>query len=87
MMVSRESRQCRHPRNQNLYLSCEAVVTGTCAIAAYDQEAMAELLRIDGTDEFMIYMVPAGKGRAVDSRRPDARRSWQASGLLKKGAC
>jgi SagB-type dehydrogenase family enzyme len=46
---------------QNLYLSCEAVGCGTCAIAAYDQEAMDRLLRIDGLDEFVIYLAPVGK--------------------------
>jgi SagB-type dehydrogenase family enzyme len=46
---------------QNLYLACEAVGCGTCAIAAYDQEAMDRLLRIDGADEFVIYLAPVGK--------------------------
>lgn len=46
---------------QNLYLSCEAIGAGTCAIAAYDQEAMDRFLRIDGTDKFTIYMAPVGK--------------------------
>lgn len=46
---------------QNLYLACEAIGAGTCAIAAYDQEAMDRLLRIDGVDEFAIYMAPVGR--------------------------
>ena len=46
---------------QNLYLACEAVGCGTCAIAAYDQEAMDRLLRIDGVDEFVIYLATVGK--------------------------
>ncbi len=46
---------------QNLYLACQAVGCGTCAIAAYDQEAMDQLLRIDGVDEFVIYLAPVGK--------------------------
>ncbi len=46
---------------QNLYLACEAISAGTCAIGAYDQEAMDRLLRIDGMDEFTIYMAPVGK--------------------------
>ncbi len=46
---------------QNLYLACEAIGAGTCAIAAYDQEALDGLLRIDGTDEFVIYLAPVGK--------------------------
>jgi SagB-type dehydrogenase family enzyme len=46
---------------QNLYLACEAIDAGTCAIAAYDQEAMDQLLKIDGKDEFTIYLASVGK--------------------------
>ena len=46
---------------QNLYLACEAIGAGTCAIAAYDQEGMDELLRIDGQDESTIYLASVGK--------------------------
>lgn len=46
---------------QNLYLACEAIGAGTCAIAAYDQEAMDKILRIDGQDEFAIYLASVGK--------------------------
>jgi SagB-type dehydrogenase family enzyme len=46
---------------QNLYLACEAVSAGTCAVAAYDQEAMDLLLRLDGEDEFVVYLAPVGK--------------------------
>lgn len=48
---------------QNLYLACEAIGAGTCAIAAYDQEALDRLLRIDGKDEFAVYLSPVGKVR------------------------
>jgi len=46
---------------QNLYLACEAIKAGTCAIAAYDQEAIDELLGVDGTNQFAIYLAPVGK--------------------------
>ncbi len=46
---------------QNLYLACEAIGAGTCAIAAYDQEGVDELLRIDGEDETTIYLASVGK--------------------------
>jgi len=46
---------------QNLYLACEAIRAGTCAIAAYHQEKMDALLHVDGDDEFTIYMAPVGK--------------------------
>jgi SagB-type dehydrogenase family enzyme len=46
---------------QNLYLACEAIGAGTCAVAAYDQELMDQLLKIDGKDEFVIYLAAVGK--------------------------
>lgn len=46
---------------QNLYLACEAIGCGTCAIAAYDQELTDALLGVDGKDEFTVYMSPVGK--------------------------
>jgi SagB-type dehydrogenase family enzyme len=49
---------------QNLYLACEAIGAGTCGIAAYDQEAVDRLIRVDGREEFTIYLAPVGKIRA-----------------------
>lgn len=46
---------------QNLYLACEALGAGACAIAAYDQQACDELLGIDGDEEFTLYIAAAGK--------------------------
>lgn len=46
---------------QNLYLACEALELGTCAIAAYDQEAMDSLLRLDGDEQFTVYLAPVGR--------------------------
>jgi SagB-type dehydrogenase family enzyme len=46
---------------QNLYLACEAIQAGTCAIAAYRQARMDALLQVDGEDEFVIYLAPVGK--------------------------
>jgi SagB-type dehydrogenase family enzyme len=46
---------------QNLYLACEAIQAGTCAIAAYHQELMDQLLGVDGEDEFTVYLAPVGK--------------------------
>jgi SagB-type dehydrogenase family enzyme len=46
---------------QNLYLACAAIGAGTCAVAAYHQELMDQLLRVDGQDEFTIYLAPVGK--------------------------
>ena len=46
---------------QNLYLACEAISCGTCAIGAYDQEKVDTLLGVDGEDEFTIYLAPVGR--------------------------
>jgi SagB-type dehydrogenase family enzyme len=46
---------------QNLYLACEAIDAGTCAIAAYDQKALDALLRLDGREEFAVYLSAVGK--------------------------
>ncbi len=46
---------------QNLYLACEAIGAGTCAIAAYDQEYLDKLLQLEGAEEFAIYIAPVGK--------------------------
>lgn len=46
---------------QNLYLACESINCGTCAVAAYEQDEMDKFLRLDGEDEFVIYLAPIGK--------------------------
>ena len=46
---------------QNLYLAVEAIGAGTCAIAAYNQEIMDRLLKLDPKEEFAIYMAVVGK--------------------------
>lgn len=53
---------------QNLYLACEAIGAGTCAIGTYEQEAIDQLLRVDGREEFTVYLAPVGKlpPRAAD---------------------
>ncbi len=46
---------------QNLYLASEAIGAGTCAIAAYDQHKLDQALRVDGEEEFAIYIATVGK--------------------------
>jgi SagB-type dehydrogenase family enzyme len=46
---------------QNLYLACEAIGCGTCAVADYDQALFDRLLGLDGEDEFVVYLAPVGK--------------------------
>jgi len=46
---------------QNLYLASAAIGGGVCAIAAYHQELMDELLKVDGENEFTLYLAAVGK--------------------------
>jgi SagB-type dehydrogenase family enzyme len=46
---------------QNLYLAATAIGAGACAIGAYDQGGMDEVLGVDGQDEFVIYVATVGK--------------------------
>ncbi len=52
---------------QNLYLVCEAIDSGTCAVAAYNQHEMDKLIGLDGKnecdeyDEFAVYAASVGK--------------------------
>lgn len=46
---------------QNLYLAVEALGLGTVAIAAYSQSKVDDLLKLDGRDEFVVYLAPVGR--------------------------
>ena len=46
---------------QNLYLVCEAVGAGTCAVSSYHQKKIDELIGVDGEEEFTVYLAPVGK--------------------------
>ena len=41
---------------------------GVCAMAAYDQGAMDRLLRIDGEEEFAVYLASVGLCPGPDAR-------------------
>jgi SagB-type dehydrogenase family enzyme len=44
-----------------LYLACESIGCGTCAVGAYDQQAMDTLLGVEGERQFAVYAAPVGK--------------------------
>ncbi len=46
---------------QNLYLAVENINSSCCAIAAFYDEQMNEILGIDGEEQFVIYMASMGK--------------------------
>lgn len=46
---------------QNLYLASAAIGGGVCAVAAYHQEMLDQLLGVDGKEEFAVYLAAVGK--------------------------
>jgi SagB-type dehydrogenase family enzyme len=46
---------------QNLYLACESIGTGTCAIVAYNQKLLDSFVGVDGEDEIALYLAPVGR--------------------------
>jgi len=46
---------------QNLYLACQSIGAGSCAIGKYSQDELDALLGVDGTDEFAVYAAVVGK--------------------------
>ncbi|MFX1255520.1 MAG: SagB/ThcOx family dehydrogenase [Promethearchaeota archaeon] len=46
---------------QNLYLAAENINCGVCAVAAFQDEEMNQLLGIDGVEQFAIYLGTVGK--------------------------
>ena len=46
---------------QNLYLACEGIGAGTCAIVAYQQKLLDDFIGVDGDDEIALYLAPVGK--------------------------
>ena len=46
---------------QNLYLAAQSVGCGTCAIGAFSDEQMNQLLGLDGIEQFVIYIAAVGK--------------------------
>lgn len=56
---------------QNLYLACESINYGTCAVAAYAQQPLDELLGLDGDTEFVVYLAAVGKIREAVTNEPE----------------
>lgn len=47
--------------SQNLYLATESIGYGMVAIAAYDQDKADQLLKLNTSDEFVVYAATVGK--------------------------
>lgn len=50
---------------QNLYLASESIGAGACAIGIYDQKMVDDLLKLDGDEEFAVYLAAVGKKREL----------------------
>jgi len=48
---------------QNLYLCAEAIDSGVCAIAAFNDDVINEALGVDGVEQFTVYLGVLGKKR------------------------
>ncbi|NHJ41003.1 MAG: SagB/ThcOx family dehydrogenase [Asgard group archaeon] len=46
---------------QNLYMACEAINVGTCAIGYYQQNKFDKLFELDTNEEFVVLIAPVGK--------------------------
>jgi len=46
---------------QNLYLACESIRIGTCAIIAYNQKLLDSFVGVDGENEIALYLAPIGR--------------------------
>jgi SagB-type dehydrogenase family enzyme len=46
---------------QNLYLACESIGAGTCAIVAYNQKLLDNFVGVDGENEIALYLAPVGR--------------------------
>jgi SagB-type dehydrogenase family enzyme len=46
---------------QNVHLAAEALGAGACMVGAYQDEALNDCLGLDGTSEFVIYVMAVGK--------------------------
>ena len=46
---------------QNLYLTAESIGAGACAIGAFDDERVNDLLGLDGVERFVVYLASVGR--------------------------
>ncbi len=46
---------------QNLYLAAESIGCGACAVGAFDDDLLNDLLGLDGENQFVVYMGAVGK--------------------------
>jgi len=57
---------------QNLYIACEALGLGTCAIGAFDRTLCDALFGLDGKEEFTLLAGPVGTVSPADREKEQA---------------
>ena len=49
---------------QNLHLAAESMSAGACAVGAFNDDTLNDLLQLDGTSRFVVYLAGVGKREA-----------------------
>jgi SagB-type dehydrogenase family enzyme len=57
---------------QNLYIACEALGLGTCAIGAFDRAVCGEAFGLDEAEEYVVLCAPVGTVKQEDKDREQA---------------
>ena len=46
---------------QNLHLAAESISAGACAVGAFTDDQLSQVLDLDGVDRFVVYLAGVGK--------------------------
>jgi len=65
---------------QNLYVACESLGLGTCAVGAFDRQVCDRMIGLDGKDEFTILCSPVGTVPEPDIDREQAYQNFLNEG-------
>ena len=57
---------------ENVYLACESIGLGGCAVAALEGECCDKRFQLDGTEEFIFYSMPIGHIQKENKQAEDA---------------
>lgn len=54
--------------SQNIYLACQAIGLGGCAVGYIDEKVVNPVFKLDGTEEFIFYAFPVGTVSATNKQ-------------------
>jgi SagB-type dehydrogenase family enzyme len=63
---------------ENLYLAAEALKLGTCGVGAFSQSHCDQILKLDGDNEFTVYLQPVGRIKDLEESEEAAFYSFVA---------